>query len=99
MMELVGLPENGNMSSSNLPLEAKNKYRRMDNEEVITDDDDDGIHQHMQNNFSNSSIKRFVIACAIFASLNTVLIGYGMFISPCFIYDAAMEITTINLFQ
>ncbi|PIA30643.1 hypothetical protein AQUCO_05400024v1 [Aquilegia coerulea] len=70
-MGLVGLPENGNMSLSNLPLETKNKYRRMD--ENVTDDD----IQHMQNNFSNNT-KRFVIACAIFASLNTVLIGYDV---------------------
>lgn len=72
------LPENGNgeMGLSGIPLGAKNKYKRMKNSE-LPDDIDDVLHQQEQEERRNST-RKYVIACAIFASLNNVLLGYGM---------------------
>lgn len=51
-----------------------NKYRRMDSV-IIQEDDIIDDQQHKTNN-----TKRYVIACAVFASLNSVLLGYGKII-------------------
>ncbi|XP_028078914.1 probable polyol transporter 4 [Camellia sinensis] len=74
-MGLVGLQENGNreMGLSGFPLGAKNKYRRMDSE--LTEDDDS---LHLQQQQRNRNTKKYVLACAIFASLNSVLLGYDV---------------------
>ncbi|KAL5730222.1 putative polyol transporter 4 [Ranunculus cassubicifolius] len=71
-MGLIGLPENENgEGSSNIHSGTKHNYRRMDAE--ITDED----FRHNSHNVKERT-KRFVIACAIFASLNTVLISYDV---------------------
>ncbi|KAK9284912.1 hypothetical protein L1049_024093 [Liquidambar formosana] len=77
-MGLVGVQENGNgeMGLSGISLGSKNKYKRMDSE--FTEDDYEVSHNHHhQQEKSNSTIK-FVYACAIFASLNNVLLGYDV---------------------
>lgn len=61
--------ENGAVS-----LGPKNKYRRMDSE-LDEDHDDDPLHHQGD---ASSSTRKYVFACAVFASLNSVLLGYGM---------------------
>lgn len=67
----MGLVENGNMelSFSGIPLGVKNKYKKMNIEQ--TEDDDHQIE-------NKSSTKKYVFACAVFASLNSVLLGYDV---------------------
>lgn len=72
-MGLVGVQEKGN-GEVGLSIGTKNKYRGMDSE--VTEDFDDGSHHHHQEKRS-SSTRKYVLACAIFASLNSVLLGYG----------------------
>ncbi|CAI0549796.1 unnamed protein product [Linum tenue] len=74
-MGLVGIPENGK-GEMGLDLGAKNKYRRMDSELADADFDDasDYIHQQQRKN----STRKYVLACAVFASLNSVLLGYDV---------------------
>nr|QCU55125.1 polyol transporter [Camellia fraterna] len=74
-MGLVGLQEYGNrdMGLSGLPLGATNKYRSMDSE--LTEDDDS---LHLQQQQRSRNTKKYVLACAIFASLNSVLLGYDV---------------------
>lgn len=85
-MGLVGIQENGNgeMGLSGVSLGTKNKYRRM-NSELTVDRDD--ASDHRQEN-RGSRTRKYVMACAIFASLNSVLLGYGMlfFISYDFVF-------------
>lgn len=73
-MGLVGVQEKGN-GEVGLSIGTKNKYRRMDSE--VTEDFDDGSHHHHQEKRS-SSTRKYVLACAIFASLNSVLLGYDV---------------------
>ena len=74
----MGFQENGNgeMGMSGIPLGVKNKYKRMNSE--LPEDNDDVLHQQ-QVDERRSSTRKYVLACAIFASLNNVLLGYGMF--------------------
>ncbi|KAJ7981435.1 putative Sugar transporter [Quillaja saponaria] len=76
-MVLVGIQENGNgeMGLSGVSLGHKNKYKRMNSE--LAEDYDDASHHHHQEDRS-SSTRKYVIACAIFASLNNVLLGYDV---------------------
>jgi hypothetical protein len=76
-MGLVGVQESGNgeMGLSVVPLGTKNKYRRMDSE-LTEDVDDASRHRHQENR--TKSTRKFVFASAVFASLNSVLLGYGM---------------------
>lgn len=73
----MGVQENGNgeMGLSGLPLGSKNKYRRMNSE--LTEDYDDASHQQHQED-RNKSTRKYVLACAVFASLNSVLLGYDV---------------------
>ena len=77
-MGLVGVQENGNveMGLSSLPLGSKNKYRRMNSE--LREDNDDASHKQRQEDRSNGT-RKYVLACAVFASLNSVLLGYGTY--------------------
>lgn len=77
-MGLVGVQENGNgeMGLSSLPLGSKNKYRKMNSE--LREDYDDASHQQHQEDRNNST-RKYVLACAVFASLNSVLLGYGIY--------------------
>ncbi|KAG6717890.1 hypothetical protein I3842_04G123000 [Carya illinoinensis] len=76
-MELVGVQENGNgeMGFSGIPLGTKNKYRRMDSE-LSEASDDASHHRHQEGRSKNT--RKYVFACAVFASLNSVLLGYDV---------------------
>nr|XP_023891756.1 probable polyol transporter 4 isoform X3 [Quercus suber] len=67
------------MGLSGLPLGSKNKYRRMNSEltEDYDDDYDDASHQQHQED-RNKSTRKYVLSCAVFASLNSVLLGYDV---------------------
>ncbi|KAL5581804.1 hypothetical protein UlMin_014246 [Ulmus minor] len=74
----MGLQENGKgeMVLSGISLGAKNKYKRMDFEMI--DDQDDPSHHHHVKEDRSSSTRKYVFACAVFASLNNVLLGYDV---------------------
>ncbi|XP_042519031.1 probable polyol transporter 4 [Macadamia integrifolia] len=73
-MGFVGLQENGNGDGfSNLPLGTKNKYMRMDAE--LTENEDASHHRQQA---GTNNTKRYVFACVVFASLNSVLLGYDV---------------------
>ncbi|XP_042493875.1 probable polyol transporter 4 [Macadamia integrifolia] len=77
-MRLVGHPGDGDRDGdefSDLSYGSKHKYKMMDSE--LTEDDDPSHHHHRQKDKSNNT-QKYVIACATFASLNTVLIGYDL---------------------
>lgn len=71
-MGLVGIQQNGNGNGNGeiceVPLGTKTKYIRMDSD--LTD-----AEEAFPTN--NPETKKYVFACAIFASLNSVLLGYG----------------------
>ncbi|OIV99233.1 hypothetical protein TanjilG_06538 [Lupinus angustifolius] len=71
----MGIQENGNgeLGLSGIPLGTKNKYKRMNSE--LHEDNDDILQA--QEDKRNSTWK-YVLACAIFASLNNVLLGYDV---------------------
>lgn len=67
----MGFQENGNR-----------KYVRMDSDSLEEEDEQDlvlsdSIPSFQQDKISSSSATKYVMACAIFASLNSVLLGYG----------------------
>ncbi|CDP14766.1 unnamed protein product [Coffea canephora] len=63
------------MEISVLPLGTKNKYKRMDSQ--LTDGGDDDSHHQAELENRRKTTRKFVFACAVFASLNNVLLGYG----------------------
>lgn len=75
-MGLVGVQGNGNVNGdlmiSEIPLGTKTKYIRMTSDLTEAEEEDEGGLQT-----SNYDTKKYIIACAIFASLNSVLLGYG----------------------
>ncbi|KAL2495093.1 putative polyol transporter 4 [Forsythia ovata] len=64
----MGLQENGTVGFK--------KYRKMDSDKI--EDDEGGFVSYQENVNQNSSSRRYVMACAIFASLNSVLLGYDV---------------------
>lgn len=64
----MGLVENGKSGHS--------KYERMDSDFV------EGENLQPAEKTNNKSSKKYVLACAMFASLNSVLLGYGLCLSP-----------------
>lgn len=77
----MGVQENGSGGDngmSSVPLGAKNKYRRMDSELNDYSDDDLEVAPYKQTQQERTkSTRKYVFACAVFASLNNVLLGYG----------------------
>lgn len=74
----MGLQENENVSdlgSSGIPLGSNNNYERIDSN-MLAEDYDDASHHHHQKDRSRST-RKYVFACAVFASLNSALLGYG----------------------
>ncbi|XP_057431977.1 probable polyol transporter 4 isoform X2 [Lotus japonicus] len=65
-MGLVGVQGNGGVGS-------KTKYIRMTSDLTEAEEEDEGGLQT-----SNYDTKKYIIACAIFASLNSVLLGYDI---------------------
>lgn len=73
-MGLMGGEENGKGEGVvEIHMGSKNKYRRMDSDGTEEDValSNGGIAK------KNHYTKKFVFVCAIFASLNSVLLGYG----------------------
>lgn len=72
----MGIQENGNMEMGL----SKNKYRRMDDSELRKSDDfgdDYDAAEHHRQMERNKTTRKYVFACSVFASLNSVLLGYG----------------------
>ncbi|KAG8642433.1 hypothetical protein MANES_12G087600v8 [Manihot esculenta] len=88
-MGLVGVQENGNREMD-VSLGGKNKYKRVDPE--FTEKLDDA-----SNGQDRSSITRkYVLACAIFASLNSVLLGYGVMSGAIIFIQEDLNITEVQ---
>ncbi|KAB2609751.1 polyol transporter 4 [Pyrus ussuriensis x Pyrus communis] len=81
-MGLVGVPEigNGEIGLSGIPLGTKNKYKRMDSESEVelTEEYEDAASRHHLQQIRSKQTRKYVLACAIFASLNHVLLGYDV---------------------
>lgn len=79
---------------SGVPLGIKNKYSELTKVDFDDDDgaNDDASHHHHQQKRS-ASTKKYVLACAIFASLNSVLLGYGTYASLSIFNSIYMFIT------
>jgi len=76
-MGLVGGEENGNGERvGEVHIGSKNKYKRMDSDFV--EEDLALYNDGMEMTRKNSNSKKFVFLCAIFASLNSVLLGYDV---------------------
>lgn len=73
---------------SGVPLGIRNKYSEL----TKVDFDDDASHHHHQQKRS-ASTRKYVLACAIFASLNSVLLGYGTYASLSIFNSIYMFIT------
>ncbi|KAG6382652.1 hypothetical protein SASPL_157641 [Salvia splendens] len=80
----MGLPkiqDNGNMEVG-LSLGANNKYRRMDDDSELRNGDDFGedydAAQHHRQMERSKTTRKYVFACSVFASLNSVLLGYDV---------------------
>nr|POE96088.1 putative polyol transporter 4 [Quercus suber] len=76
-MGLVGGEENGNGERvGEVHIGSKNKYKRMDSDFI---EEDLALYSDgMVMTRKNSNSKKFVFLCAIFASLNSVLLGYDV---------------------
>ncbi|PKI40124.1 hypothetical protein CRG98_039496, partial [Punica granatum] len=51
----------------------KNRYKRMDSDFA---EEDEAVMSHQDGGMRQHSTRKYVFACAIFASLNSVLLGY-----------------------
>lgn len=69
-----------NAMKTDTEMGVKNKYERMDSLEE--EEDEDLEVKWMQR---RRGTKKYVYACALFASLNSILLGYGEVIS-CFFF-------------
>lgn len=70
----MNLPAVVNGGGSGFPaVSVGNKYQRMDSDAERSGEDDGETR--------NSRTRKYVMACAFFASLNNVLLGYGEFSS------------------
>ncbi|CAM8984913.1 unnamed protein product [Rhodiola kirilowii] len=78
----MGLQESGNGemgSMSAVSLSGMNKYRKMESEALEDVEDDFGIAaSHHRQLERIRTTRRYVYACAVFASLNSVLLGYDV---------------------
>ncbi|XP_054799963.1 probable polyol transporter 4 isoform X1 [Prosopis cineraria] len=73
-MGLAGVQENGNgieNGLSEISLGSQNKYRRMDS--VVADEEEDEASL-----IRGSNTRKYIMLCAVFASLNSVLLGYDV---------------------
>ncbi|PIA28363.1 hypothetical protein AQUCO_07100029v1 [Aquilegia coerulea] len=73
-MGLVGFQENGN-DDDVIMLTKKNKYQRMDMEFT---EEEEAYNQQQKQLLRNKTTQKYVFACAVFASLNSVLLGYDV---------------------
>ncbi|CAH1443487.1 unnamed protein product [Lactuca virosa] len=71
----MGVQETGNDENKG----TKNKYRRMDSELTDYGNNDPEVVQYNQTQRQRSKrTRKYVFACAVFASLNNVLLGYDV---------------------
>ncbi|KAL8506584.1 hypothetical protein ACS0TY_017472 [Phlomoides rotata] len=79
-MGLKGVHENGN-TEVGLTLGSNNKYTRMDSQLRQSDDFDDDDYnasEHHRQMERRKTTRKYVFACSVFASLNSVLLGYDV---------------------
>lgn len=59
----------------------KEKYRRLDAEHAVVGEEEEAVRisprRRPHGNDRSARTKNYVFACAVFASLNSVLLGYG----------------------
>lgn len=79
-MGLVGTGETERADS----LKGMNEYKRMGSEVMDDDFEDDLLHYQRQLE-RRKSTRRYVFACAVFVSLNSLLLGYGMVATAYFL--------------
>ncbi|XP_026418158.1 probable polyol transporter 4 [Papaver somniferum] len=72
MMGLV--EENGNDGV----VSKMNKYQKMDKDDEFDDELEDSMIKLRQQHTRSSDTRKYVFACAVFASLNSVLLGYDV---------------------
>lgn len=70
----MGSVEDGLTNKNN----TKNKYQRMDMDVEFTDEVEDALSHHQKQLQRIKTTKKYVFACAVFASLNSVLLGYDV---------------------
>ncbi|KAI3886174.1 hypothetical protein MKW92_039003 [Papaver armeniacum] len=66
--------ENGNDGV----ISKMNKYQKMDKDEEFDDELEDSMIKLRQQHTRSSDTRKYVFACAVFASLNSVLLGYDV---------------------
>jgi len=91
----MGFQQHGNreVGLSGIALGSKNEYKRMHSE--LPEGDDDVLQQEAR----RKSTRKYVIACATFASLNNVLLGYGMLDSLSLLLFFVIHERTSNIFN
>ncbi|XP_021717318.1 probable polyol transporter 4 [Chenopodium quinoa] len=67
--------DNESSDMSNIDLGSKNKYKRMDAEVGAPDSDSSSNYQEKD---ITKSTRNYVMACAFFASVNSILLGYDV---------------------
>ncbi|RZC46474.1 hypothetical protein C5167_039424 [Papaver somniferum] len=93
----MGLQDNGEGDGlSNISLVDRNKYHRMDGKLIQNDGDRPSAHLRCAR---KTNTKRFVITCAIFASLNTILVGYdiGVMSGAILFIQEDLQITEVQV--
>ncbi|KAI3983600.1 hypothetical protein MKX01_000612 [Papaver californicum] len=66
--------ENGNDGV----ISKMNKYQKMDKDDEFDDELEDSMIKLRQQHIRSSDTRKYVFACAVFASLNSVLLGYDV---------------------
>ncbi|KAH9614374.1 hypothetical protein KSS87_022634 [Heliosperma pusillum] len=74
-MSLLGELETGSQNGRAIELGNKNKYRRINSELA---EDREGLDPIHRNYDRAKTVRKYVLACAFFASLNSVLLGYDV---------------------
>ncbi|KAI6672951.1 hypothetical protein NL676_000857 [Syzygium grande] len=89
----MGLVGAGEKERADL-LRGMNEYKRVGSEVEGDDFDNDLVHYQRQLE-RRKSTRRYVFACAVFVSLNTVLLGYGIAgVTAEDIDDSGIEVST-----
>lgn len=68
------MEENGNDGV----ISKMNKYQKMDKDDEFDDELEDSMIKLRQQHTRSSDTRKYVFACAVFASLNSVLLGYDV---------------------
>ena len=83
-MGLLGAEPDGGSNLPRLPgfLGRQNKYVRMDDAAVLSHEEHQESGTAAVQAARSRSSTRYVFACSVFASLNSVLLGYGTYVLP-----------------